>query len=448
MTILNLYPKGTLEYNEQEIISTGTNNNATIPFNEIISIEFNEPTFFKNGMIKIKSTNGKEIQCIFAKKRIGDAKSVYEEILEVKNNTKQSKVENNKDNEDKKDTNEDVITDNPLNCPFCNNKMIIKKESGFLGGKYYECESCEVSFKKIGNENYNLKDFKEKTFLKKHELTTVPYNDWIKIGQGEYTEDEIKEQSELEFKETLDIKCPTCDTQFNKYHKKGILSFDSIICPTCNARYELMTNKYLFINIPDHNSILWKHYKEKLSIIEIYEIFDKKDELDLESLPISDNPNIYKCEINEGRFGLDSERDNERYKALITLHDDYLEIKKGSYWRNKDRGSKEILYSKITTVDLDIGTFKLNAIEITVSGSDIITLLGGTNTEITTFYNHLKETIREYNLNKEKETVTPNIINNNQISDADELMKWHQMMEQGIITEEEFEHKKKEILGL
>ena len=69
----------------------------------------------------------------------------------------------------------------------------------------------------------------------------------------------------------------------------------------------------------------------------------------------------------------------------------------------------------------------------------------------TTFYNHIKEVIREYNLNQEKRVQQPvqqESVPQNTTSDADELMKWHQVMEQGIITQEEFEHKKKEILGL
>ncbi len=99
----------------------------------------------------------------------------------------------------------------------------------------------------------------------------------MKIGQGEYTENEIKEESELELKETLTIKCPTCDTPFNKYHKKCILTFDSMICPTCKARYEIIPpNSYKFINIPDKNSKLWEHYTEQLTIEEIYNVFDKE----------------------------------------------------------------------------------------------------------------------------------------------------------------------------
>lgn len=335
-----------------------------------------------------------------------------------------------------------------LNCPFCNKKMTIKKESGFLGSEYLECNSCEVSFTKSGKENLHLKDFKEKTFLEKHKYTHVPYEEWIKIGQGEYTKEEIKEQSELEFVEKLEIKCPTCDTNFNKYHKKGILSFDSIICPECNARYEILSSLYKFKNIPDINSKLWEHYDENLTISQIYAIFGKEDELDTENLSNQDNPNVFECEITEGTVGLTSERNNERYKAVVTLHKDYLEITKGSYWRNKDRGSKELLYNKITSVDLDIGGFLgWNAVELTLSGSELVCLMNVNKKDTTDFYNHLKEIIRKYNLNNEKQNNTPSE-ENTATSDADELMKWHQLKEQGIITEEEFEIKKKQLLGI
>ena len=71
MVILNLYPKGTLEYTKTEIYSTGFNNKVTIAIKDITSIELSEPSMFKNGNIKINATSlDREIQFIFTKKTI------------------------------------------------------------------------------------------------------------------------------------------------------------------------------------------------------------------------------------------------------------------------------------------------------------------------------------------------------------------------------------------
>jgi len=279
MVVLNLYPKGTLEYTKTEIFSTGFNNKATIAIKDITSIELSEPSMFKNGNIKINATTlDREIQFIFTKKRLADAKIAYNEIL---------------------------------------------------------------------------------LFIE------------------EYRKNNPQPEIEENFEEN---------------------------------------------NIPAENTA--------------------------ENI----NPDVFECEISEGTVAYTHDRTVEHYKATVILHEDYLEIIKSSLWRGKDRGSKELLYKNVTSVDLDIGGFlKWHAIELTASGSEIICLLNIDKDATTTFYNHIKEVIREYNLNQEKRVQQPvqqESVPQNTTSDADELMKWHQMMEQGIITQEEFEHKKKEILGL
>lgn len=60
-----------------------------------------------------------------------------------------------------------------LDCPFCHERMNVKKGLGLLANDYLECESCGVSFIAIGKNKYQLKKYKEKTFLEKHGFNLV-----------------------------------------------------------------------------------------------------------------------------------------------------------------------------------------------------------------------------------------------------------------------------------
>ena len=90
-------------------------------------------------------------------------------------------------------------------------------------------------------------------------------------------------------------------------------------------------------------------------------------------------------------------------------------------------------------VDIDYIEYGKEAVEETVKIADDM---------VENIFNNIKNKHNEWNKKREemKEASMTNVKERTN-SDADELIKWHQMMEQGIITEEEFEHKKREILG-
>jgi len=263
MVVLNLYPLGTLEYDDKEIRVTGVNK-VIIPMKNVIKIEFNEPTLIKNGSIKITALNMKsDFQCFFRKKRLNDAKIVYNDLLKLSNyNNNLEFIQNNQ---------------NTIYCPECNAPLNSKKSTGFLDSSInYMCSKCELKFNFI-NDKFRLIEVKEKTRLYKYKNKRYTWNQWMVICSGHFSAEEKKELTELILEENTNIICPICDNYLDKYHKKGILSFDSLICSNCNSRFEMLQNEeYRFINSPDKNNKLWNYYNEQLTMDDFYKITGKK----------------------------------------------------------------------------------------------------------------------------------------------------------------------------
>ena len=196
--------------------------------------------------------------------------------------------------------------------------------------------------------------------------------------------------------------------------------------------------------------------KQDIFIIDNYskEKIDKILECVTQRMDICGNKNDetfrYKsieCYIIEEHSVLFSMNQEEKYeKVTVRIMDDYLSIDKFSRIMNVDRGSKKILYRDITSIDYDRNRGPDN-IELTISGSSkIILLTYGNEFAFKKFYDDLFNKFQEVKLNKNTDTDTATVIQ--ETSSADELLKWHNLYEQGIISEEEFNMKKKELLGL
>lgn len=136
-------------------------------------------------------------------------------------------------------------------------------------------------------------------------------------------------------------------------------------------------------------------------------------------------------------------RTSKAYATISYLEQDYLLIKKLSAFTKKGRGDKKVPYSNISSIDYDKpGTFGVTSgIDITLSGSDVIALKSIFDKSTENFYTMLTKVVEE-----KKKPQPTHIIQQETISNADELLKWHALYEKGIITEEEFNQKKNELL--
>lgn len=155
---------------------------------------------------------------------------------------------------------------------------------------------------------------------------------------------------------------------------------------------------------------------------------------------LTNNP-WFKCtieELRESTFFNDTRRDVNT--AYVIMYGSYIEIIKESVFIKSDMGHRKVYYDNITSIDYDKrGKFHLsNSVMInTKAGERAIQLKYVQETD----YNLLVSYFEKYIENKHYFES-----NSKTISPADELMKYAQLYKDGLLTREEFEAKKKELL--
>lgn len=143
--------------------------------------------------------------------------------------------------------------------------------------------------------------------------------------------------------------------------------------------------------------------------------------------------------ITEERVGFSGNHSTDMQQATVTLTEDKLVIKKKSFLGESDRGEKHIRYEDINTVDLDKKVlFTPGAIQIYTSSGQF-TIRKNKAHKLEPFFKNLSKKVDEAKKNKGTTVVSEK-------SAADELRKFAELRNDGIITEEEFQAKKKELM--
>ena len=155
---------------------------------------------------------------------------------------------------------------------------------------------------------------------------------------------------------------------------------------------------------------------------------------------LTNNP-WFKCtieELRESTFLNDTRRDVNT--AYVIIYESYIEIVKESVFIKSDMGHRKVYYDNITSIDYDKrGKFHLsNSVMINTKSGERSIQLKYVQEQ---YYNLLLSYFEEYIENKHNQ-----ISNSQPISPADELMKYAQLYKDGLLTREEFEAKKKELL--
>lgn len=147
--------------------------------------------------------------------------------------------------------------------------------------------------------------------------------------------------------------------------------------------------------------------------------------------------NVSFYESMPGRISLDNNSDY--IKGILELKDNEIVVHKKSFWRGVDRGTKHIRYDKITSIDYDAGKF-LAAPSIQIYLSSVEYSFQSYDERLKSFYNKIREKMELSEKQLETQTIA--------ISPLDELKKLAELKELGIVSEEEFQLKKKQLLGL
>lgn len=153
----------------------------------------------------------------------------------------------------------------------------------------------------------------------------------------------------------------------------------------------------------------------------------------------------FSCTLHEKRMGTFGGKKEDVIKGYCYVKEDRLVIKKISIIMKTQMGDKVIPYSKINAIDFDkAGKFHItSSIVISVSGFDTV-ILKDTNEQN---FKLLHDTWIRFNTKSNQPTpTTTKVIEKSTSTNADELLKYAELYEKGLLTKEEFDLKKKELL--
>lgn len=149
----------------------------------------------------------------------------------------------------------------------------------------------------------------------------------------------------------------------------------------------------------------------------------------------------FSCVLYESRrSGFNNKKEN-LVKGFCYVNEDKLVIKKLSFFKSRDLGDKVIPYGNINAIDYDkqvVG--RTSGIVISVSGFKPIVLQGATDEN----FQLLNDAW--LNFNKKSNESVQKIVETNTLTNADELLKYAELYEKGLLTDEEFAAMKKKII--
>ena len=153
----------------------------------------------------------------------------------------------------------------------------------------------------------------------------------------------------------------------------------------------------------------------------------------------------FKCSIEEEKYStFTNQRQRNFDTAYVIINEDNFEIYKESVWLKSNMGSRKIYFYNITSIDYD-ASGKLHASSSTIintKSAEHIQLKFVTKDKFDLMNNAFESYIEK--THNAQQTPNQNIP---PISAADELLKYAELYEKGLLTQDEFEIKKAELLG-
>lgn len=149
----------------------------------------------------------------------------------------------------------------------------------------------------------------------------------------------------------------------------------------------------------------------------------------------------FECTIEEMRFStFSNSNDRDVQHAYVFVEPTFLEIIKESIFLKSKMGSRKIYFENIAGIDYDArGKLHLtNNIIINLKSSEHIQLKNISEN----WAQHITDKYEQYLSNKNN-----NVQSRESGNDVDDLMKYAELLEKGLITKEEFDMKKAEIMG-
>ena len=151
-------------------------------------------------------------------------------------------------------------------------------------------------------------------------------------------------------------------------------------------------------------------------------------------------------------------RSADLLRSTLRVYDDYCEISGKAGTLNRTKGTKKLYYSDLTSVQFKLpGAFFAGYIQFEYPGSDTTNKSSYESENAVVFnkkdniklmeeiYNFVERRISE---EKQAKRAPAGTVIQQATSPAEELKKMKELLDMGIITQEEFDAKKKQLLGL
>ncbi len=159
------------------------------------------------------------------------------------------------------------------------------------------------------------------------------------------------------------------------------------------------------------------------------------------------NKKWFKCTIEEIKYSTFTNQPQRNIDtAYVIVNEDNFEIIKESVWLKSNMGTRKIYFYNITSIDFDArGRLHVSSsVIINTKGAEHIQLKFVTENDFNLMNNAFEYYIEK--VHKPQQTV-PIQQNISTTSNADELLKYAELYEKGLLTKDEFEMKKAELLG-
>lgn len=154
----------------------------------------------------------------------------------------------------------------------------------------------------------------------------------------------------------------------------------------------------------------------------------------------------FQCTIEEVKYSTFTNQAQRNIDtAYVIINEDNFEIIKESVWLKTNMGSRKIFYYNITSLDYDARGLlhASSSVIINTKGAEHVQLKFVTKDN----FDLMNNAFESYLEKMHKQQHAPIQQNISTTSAADELLKYAELYEKGLLTKEEFDLKKSELLG-
>lgn len=155
----------------------------------------------------------------------------------------------------------------------------------------------------------------------------------------------------------------------------------------------------------------------------------------------------FKCSIEEVKYSTFTNQPVRNIdNAYVIINEENIEIFKESVWLKSNMGSRKLYFYNITSIDFD-ARGKLHASSsaiINTKSAEHVQLKFVTKENFDLMNNALESYLNKTHKPQQTAPIQQNI---STTSNADELLKYAELYEKGLLTKEEFDMKKAELLG-